>query len=268
MRKFLGVALAALTIALPSAALAVPVMVGGDPDVDACPGMGEVVGLDPQGDDFLAVRDGPSTSFKKIDEVYQGDALYLCDKKGNWYGVVYASGPGIDCEVSLPVDEREPYAGECYSGWVYGGYVEVVEAGAASDDEGDDAGDEDEPSTGDDGDEPSTPDIVPVEVGGNDGLDACTSIGEVVGLNPDGDNFLAVREGPSTSYPKVDELHEGDEVYVCDEIDTWLGIVYRGEADDPDLDCEVSGPIDPREPYQGECRSGWVSSKYIEIIAG
>jgi hypothetical protein len=265
MRTKLGLAVAALIIALPSAALAVPVMIGGDPDVDACPGMGEVTGLDPQGDDFLAVRDGPSTSYKKIDEVYQGDALYLCDKQGNWYGVVYASGPGVDCEVSLPVDEREPYNGDCYSGWVYGGYVEVVEAGAPPDDEGG-GDDEDDPGAGDDGDEPSTPDIVPVEVGGHDGLDACMSVGEVVGLNPDGDNFLAVREGPSTSYPKVDELHEGDEAFVCDEIDDWFGIVYRGEGDN--LDCDVTSPIEPREPYQGDCRSGWVSSKFMEIIAG
>ncbi|MGQ0567630.1 MAG: hypothetical protein ACT4OK_21555, partial [Gemmobacter sp.] len=38
----------------------------------------------------------------------------------------------------------------------------------------------------------------------------------VTGLDPNGDNFLAVRSGPGTEYRKIDELHTGDQVRTCD----------------------------------------------------
>ena len=45
---------------------------------------------------------------------------------------------------------------------------------------------------------------VPVTYGGQEDLDACSSMGEVKGLNPQGDNFLSVRSGPaSRQSPRV-----------------------------------------------------------------
>lgn len=109
---------------------------------------------------------------------------------------------------------------------------------------------------------------VPVMVGGDDGVDACMSLGEVVGLNPKGDNFLAVRRGPGTKYKKIDEIHTGDEIFVCDEKGDWYGVVYPDLNEDEDMDCEVSSPIEERDEYSGDCISGWVHSRYVEIIAG
>ena len=108
---------------------------------------------------------------------------------------------------------------------------------------------------------------VPVTVGlYGDDFDACGSQGQVTGLNPDGDNFLAVRVGPGVQYEKLGELHKGDVVNVCQTEDGWLGIVYRTDGDGFS-ECGVGTPL-PRGPYQGPCKTGWVSERFIVIIAG
>lgn len=104
--------------------------------------------------------------------------------------------------------------------------------------------------------------IEPVLVGGDAELDACMTYGEVSGLDPDGDNFLAVRDGPGTEYGKLDELHTGDSVFVCDEDEGWYGIVY-GPGD-----CGLGTPMAERGAYDGACASGWVSMRYITVTAG
>ena len=48
----------------------------------------------------------------------------------------------------------------------------------------------------------------------------------VVGLNPGGDGFLAVRSGPGTEYRQIDELHNGDLVRTCAIHGQWIGIYY------------------------------------------
>src|SRR3954449_12304238 len=51
---------------------------------------------------------------------------------------------------------------------------------------------------------------IPVIIGGDAGYDACSSNGVVVGLDPNGDGFLAVKSGPGLSYPRIDKLYNGD----------------------------------------------------------
>ena len=108
---------------------------------------------------------------------------------------------------------------------------------------------------------------VPVMVGGYADLDACGSIGAVTGLDPAGDNFLAVRAGPGTGYAQLDSLHTGDEVHLCDQQGSWIGILYR-DGGGPAGDCGVSTPIANATPYAGDCRGGWVFETYIAVIAG
>jgi uncharacterized protein YraI len=48
-----------------------------------------VAGLDPNGDGFLAVRTGPGTGYRKIDELYNGDLVRTCARNGAWVGVYY-----------------------------------------------------------------------------------------------------------------------------------------------------------------------------------
>ncbi|WP_201774365.1 SH3 domain-containing protein [Jannaschia aquimarina] len=57
---------------------------------------------------------------------------------------------------------------------------------------------------------------------------ACTGAGTVMGLDPNGDGFLAVRTGPGTDYPMIDQLVNGDRVTIINGQDRWLGVEYRG----------------------------------------
>ena len=101
----------------------VPVMVGGEPDLDACGAVGAIQGINRNGDGFVAVRSGPGSEHKMIDKFYHnGDMVSMCDSKGKWIGVVY----GKNCGVGTPILRRKPYDGSCKSGWVYGKYVRLV----------------------------------------------------------------------------------------------------------------------------------------------
>ncbi|MEI4232920.1 SH3 domain-containing protein [Roseovarius sp. D22-M7] len=50
-----------------------------------------VQGLDPNGDGFLAVRSGPGTNYRKIDELHNGDGVRPCAQRGKWWGVYYGN---------------------------------------------------------------------------------------------------------------------------------------------------------------------------------
>ncbi|MBS0542210.1 MAG: integron [Proteobacteria bacterium] len=96
---------------------AVPVMVGGEPGLDACASTGIVAGLRGGSGSFLALRRGPALRFAITDRLRNGTRLWLCDARGGWLGVVYAAD-GRDCGVSSPLPARRPYRGSCASGWV------------------------------------------------------------------------------------------------------------------------------------------------------
>lgn len=103
---------------------------------------------------------------------------------------------------------------------------------------------------------------VPVLVGGESDLDACSSIATVTGLDPAGDNYLAVRTGPGVSYAQIDRLSSSAIVHVCEERGNWRGIVY------PAGDCGVATPIAARRPYNGPCKSGWIYKSFLSPLAG
>ena len=109
--------------------------------------------------------------------------------------------------------------------------------------------------------------VYPIYVGGDTQFDACGSLGEVTGLRVDGNGFLAVRAGPGTGYEKIDDLINGDRVFVCDEREVegekWIGVVYPKAW----RDCGVSSPRLRRE-YNGPCPSGWVRLKWTNLVAG
>ena len=107
-------------------------------------------------------------------------------------------------------------------------------------------------------------DPVPVMHGGEPDMDACGGWGEVRGLDPNGDGFLAVRTGPGTGYPMIGRLHEGDGVHFCDQRDNWIGIVY-GE---PGQDCQANPILPLRQPYRGPCKSGWAHRHWLVLLAG
>lgn len=107
-------------------------------------------------------------------------------------------------------------------------------------------------------------DDVPVMITPIEDMDACGLYGEVVNIN----TFLAVRSGPGAEFQKLDELANGDAVYICDDsIDGWYGVVYPLLSDSCD---DVTSPaiVDKPYEYDGICMSGWVSEKFIGNLAG
>lgn len=104
---------------------------------------------------------------------------------------------------------------------------------------------------------------------GQDGpqFDACGGYGQVTGLNPAGDNYLSVRSLPQAGSAELDRIGPDTGVIMCEAVNGFHGIVYRGEGQD-DLDCEAGANLDAPEPYSGPCRSGWVSERFVTLIAG
>lgn len=98
------------------------VTVGGEADLDACSAIGKVSGLNPNGDNVLSVRKGPSTDFERIDLVKTDQLLWLCQTEEDWYGVVY-SQDDVGCKLSDPIAVSQAYSGPCKTGWVHGDYV-------------------------------------------------------------------------------------------------------------------------------------------------
>lgn len=107
----------------------------------------------------------------------------------------------------------------------------------------------------------------PVMVGGMDDLDACLTVSKVTGLKPRGDNFLSLRSQPSSKARELMRLHPGQQVWVCEQMPGgWTGVLV-GPADGS-LDCGVGTPIARRQAYTGQCQSGWVASRFLEVVAG
>jgi hypothetical protein len=105
--------------------LDVPIAIGG-----VCSG-GEVIGLDPNGDNFLSVRSGPGGQpFREIDRLFSSDAVHVCGRKGLWLAVVYSPGrkPQSSCDAASK-GTRRPYEGPCQYGWVHSRYIKVAAAG-------------------------------------------------------------------------------------------------------------------------------------------
>ena len=94
----------------------------------------------------------------------------------------------------------------------------------------------------------------------DDGLDTC-AFGQIAGLKADGDGFLAVRKGPGTNHEKIDELVNGDKLWLFEENNGWYGIVYGVK----ELSCS---PVENDRPVQTNGKKGWVFGKWVDILAG
>jgi hypothetical protein len=104
--------------------------------------------------------------------------------------------------------------------------------------------------------------VVPLVIVGGDKRH-CGS-GTIKGLDPEGDGFLAVKAGPGLNFRRIDKLYNGQEVYICQEIEEWLGIVYPGD----NVRCCDSTDKDGTFIYKGPCASGWVHRNWVLLTAG
>ena len=112
---------------------------------------------------------------------------------------------------------------------------------------------------------------VPVMVGAQSELDACTSIGR--SSNPR--KPLIVRVAPSASAAVSASLRPKHLVWICQfgVKSQYYGIVFSDWASSHKKDglppaCGVNSPIDKPKAYKGPCLSGWVKEKDLTAIAG
>ena len=113
-----------------------------------------------------------------------------------------------------------------------------------------------------------TPDPVPVRVGElGQNFAACSAAGTTRHL--DAGASLPVRASPFDNAGQTGAVPASARFFVCSRsIDQkWFGIVYdQGGA--LASRCGVTEPADKRHDYAGPCRSGWVQSAYVKLIAG
>jgi hypothetical protein len=109
-----------------------------------------------------------------------------------------------------------------------------------------------------------SPKAVPVMVGGNADIDACPSLAQVGGATS---GLISVKAGPSAEHAEIDRLANGAFAYACEEHGEWTGVVYlQGKNEAPD--CGVASNRAKRSSYKGPCKSGWVRSRWLSIVAG
>ncbi len=76
--------------------LDVPVLEqGGDGQAANC-ASSVVSGLKADGDRFLAVRSGPGSQYRKIDELHSGEIVIVFENRGEWAGIVYRTSK-VNC---------------------------------------------------------------------------------------------------------------------------------------------------------------------------
>lgn len=109
-----------LLLAFPSYAqqLDLPIVEQSDGDLDTCL-LAEVHGLKANGDGFLAVRSGPGSEFTKLDEVYNGDRVWIFENTGKWHGVLY----GVDEVNCSPIDKDRALDKPGKKGWVHENWI-------------------------------------------------------------------------------------------------------------------------------------------------
>lgn len=101
--------------------LKVPIIERAQEDLDTC-ALGQVRRLKKQGDGFLAVRTGPASKFRKIDELHNGDRVWIFDQRGEWLGVAY----GVKELSCSPIEQDRLLPDHGKSGWIHGNWVDVI----------------------------------------------------------------------------------------------------------------------------------------------
>jgi hypothetical protein len=83
------------------------------------------VKIQPKKDDYIAVRSGAGTKYRKIGRLHPGRVVYICDEDRDWFKVFYGD-PGSPCgSVSNNGLDVQGTKG-CRSGWVGKKWIDVV----------------------------------------------------------------------------------------------------------------------------------------------
>lgn len=102
--------------------LSVSVTIGGSKRLAACSERARV-----EGGRKVSLMRGPDRTSQRVIYLPSGTQLFVCERRGEWLGVVVAAVDPETCGVSVSIERREPYRGGCASGWVL--QAEVVLSG-------------------------------------------------------------------------------------------------------------------------------------------
>ena len=80
---------------------------------------------------------------------------------------------------------------------------------------------------------------------------------------------LPVRIAPFDNAAEAGSVPSGARFFICTRSldQKWFGIVADGSGTLAES-CGVSEPVTRRRDYEGPCRSGWVQSAFVKVIAG
>jgi len=115
---------------------------------------------------------------------------------------------------------------------------------------------------------PVVPGAVPVRIGElGPSFAACGTAATTRHLNAGA--ALPVRAAPYDAAAETGQVGAGAQFFVCTRShdQRWMGIVYD-EGGTLAPACGVASPVTSRRDYAGPCRSGWVSSAFVKLIAG
>jgi hypothetical protein len=115
---------------------------------------------------------------------------------------------------------------------------------------------------------PVVPGAVPVRIGElGASFDACGTAATTRHL--EAGKQLPVRAAPYEAAAEAGGIAAGSRFFVCTRShdQRWMGVVYD-ESGTLAAGCGVSSPVTSRRDYDGPCRSGWVSSAFVKLIAG
>ncbi|HEX8308118.1 MAG TPA: hypothetical protein VF645_06825 [Allosphingosinicella sp.] len=103
------------------------------------------------------------------------------------------------------------------------------------------------------------------ELGAN--FRACSAAGTTRNLKAG--EALPVRSSPFDNAGETGKVASGGRFFICTRSldQKWFGIVFD-EGGALAERCGVSEPVTRRRDYDGPCRSGWVQSAFVKVIAG
>jgi hypothetical protein len=121
--------------------------------------------------------------------------------------------------------------------------------------------------------EAAAPDAVttpetPVRIGEyGPSFEACAAAGTTRHVEPGA--TLPVRAAPFETGAATGAIPAGARFFLCTRSldQKWFGIVYDDSGALAPR-CGVSDPVTARRSYDGPCRSGWVASAFVKLIAG
>ena len=105
---------------------------------------------------------------------------------------------------------------------------------------------------------------IPLMVGGQEASEGCTGTATI---SIRSGTTLNLRAGPGLTHPVIARLSDGQRVSICQRRDGWVGVLVFRTGPGPS-DCQVSDAGPKPTPYAGPCVSGWITAKYVRILAG